>query len=145
MVILKIVLLKVKNKLLSKFTSYSKNIEIKNIFPNIDYRGGYVLEGKEFCCFDGGVNAEAKIVFKRNDDDIFIANAKRFNIDDEKIIAKQAGVKIFIDNDSIFHGSIQFKYLDNKEKITIVSKDRKGISGVPMMKIHIIKLLWILS
>ena len=75
-----------------KFTSYSKNIEIKNIFPNIDYRGGYVLEGKEFVA-DGGVNAEAKIVFKRNDNDIFIANAKRFNIDDEKDYSKTSRSK----------------------------------------------------
>jgi len=117
-----------------KFTSYSKNIEIKNIFPNIDYRGGYVLEGKEFVA-DGGVNAEAKIVFKRNDNDIFIANAKRFNIDDEKIIAKQAGVKIFIDNDSIFHGSLQFKYLDNKRQLQLY-KDRKSISGAPMLNTY---------
>ena len=78
-----------------KFTSYSKNIELKNIFSNIDYRGGYILQGKDFVA-DGGINAEARIVFKRDGEDIFIANATRFNIGDEKIVAKQAGVKIFL-------------------------------------------------
>ncbi|MAW30674.1 MAG: hypothetical protein CMD15_02035 [Flavobacteriales bacterium] len=117
-----------------KFTSYSKNIEIKNIFSNIDYRGGYILQGKEFVA-DGGINAEARIVFKRDGEDIFIANATSFNIGDEKIVAKQAGVKIFFENDSIYHGSIQFKYFDDKRQLQLY-KNQKSISGAPMLNTY---------
>ena len=53
----------------------------------------------------------------------------------KKIIAKQVGVKIFIDNDSIFHGSLQFKYLDNKRQLQLY-KDRKSISGAPMLNTY---------
>ena len=48
-----------------KFTSYSKNVELKEIFENIDYRGGYMMQGNKFIA-DGGKHAEAKIVFKKN-------------------------------------------------------------------------------
>ena len=37
------------------------------------------MQGQEFVA-DGGNYAEAKIVFKRNGEEVFIANAKRFNI-----------------------------------------------------------------
>ena len=46
-----------------RFTSYSKNVELKEIFENIDYRGGYMMQGNKFIA-DGGKYAEATIVFK---------------------------------------------------------------------------------
>ncbi len=117
-----------------KFISYGKNIELKEIFPNIDYRGGYKMQGKEFVA-DGGKYAEAKIVFKINGKEVFIANANRFSIDPDKIVAKQAGVKIFFDNDSIYHANLQFKYIDSQRKLQLYRKVN-GLSGGPMLNTY---------
>ena len=123
-----------KGKLFPKFTSYSKNIELQEIFPNIDYRGGYKIQGKEFVA-DGGKYAEAKIVFKRNGHDVFIANANRFSIGSDRIVANGAGVKIFFDNDSIYHGSLQFKYINSERKLQLYRKVN-GLSGAPMLNTY---------
>ena len=117
-----------------RFTSYSKNIELNDIFPNIDYRGGYKLQGKEFVA-DGGNYAEAKIVFKRNGKDVFIANANRFSIGPERIVAKESGIKIFFDNDSIYHGNLQFKYIDSERRLQLYRKTN-GVSGAPMLNTY---------
>ena len=133
---------KVVNKLVSgnqkrnypNFKSYSKNIEIKEIFPNIDYRGGYRLVGKDFIA-DGGDYAEARIVFKRNGKDVFIANANKFNLTSDRILSESAGVKIFIEEDSIYHSYLKFKYLDSKRQLQLYRK-KNGPSGAPMLNTY---------
>ena len=117
-----------------KFISYSKNVELKEILPNIDYRGGYKLQGSEFVA-DGGKYADAKIVFKKAGKDIFIANARRFSIGDDRIVAQAAGVKIFFDNDSIFHANLQFTYIDSERKLRLYRKVN-GLSGAPMLNTY---------
>ena len=117
-----------------QFTSYSKNVEIKEIFSDIDYRGGYKLQGEEFVA-DGGDYAEAKIVFKRNGQDIFIANSNRFSIGSDKIISQEAAVNIFFDNDSIFHSNINFKYIDSERKLKLY-RDANGNSSATMLNTY---------
>jgi hypothetical protein len=117
-----------------KFTSYSKNVELKDIFPNIDYRGGYKMNGKEFIA-DGGDYAEAKIVFKSNGKDVFIANAKRFSLKPDRISSQEAGVKIYFDEDSIYHSNLQFKYIDSKRQLQLYRKSN-SISGAPMLNTY---------
>ena len=75
-----------------RFTSYSKNVELKEIFPNVDYKGGYKMQGKEFIA-DGGDYAQARIIFKRNGLPVFVANANRFSLGTDRIISSGAGIK----------------------------------------------------
>ena len=117
-----------------KFTSYNMNIEIKNIFPNIDYRGGYRLSGNNFIAY-GGEYAEAKIVFKRDGKDIFIANANKFNISSDRIASLNSGVKIFFDSDSLYHSNIEFTYINSERKLKLYV-DRSKSSGSPMFNTY---------
>ena len=116
------------------FTSYSKEVELINIFPDVDYRGGYKLVGKDFIA-DGGDYAKARIVFRKDNKDIFIANANRFSIGSDKIISKGAGIKIFFDNDSIYHSNMKFKYIDGERKLELL-RDRNSVSGAAMFNTY---------
>jgi hypothetical protein len=117
-----------------KFASYSKNVELKEIFPNVDYKGGYKMHGKEFIA-DGGDYAEARIIFKRNGRPVFIANANRFSLGSDRITSKGAGIKIFFDSDSIYHSNLQFKYVNSERKLQLF-RDVNGISGAPMLNTY---------
>jgi len=117
-----------------KFTSYSKNVELKEIFPNVDYKGGYKMQGKDFIA-DGGEYAQARIIFKRNGLPVFVANANRFSLGADKIISKGAGIKIFFDNDSIYHSNLQFKYINSERKLQLY-RDINGVSGSPMLNTY---------
>ena len=117
-----------------KFTSYSKNVEMKEIFPNVDYKGGYKMQGKKFIA-DGGDYAQARIIFKRNGTPVFVANANRFSIGTDKIVSQGAGIKIFFDADSIYHANLQFKYIDSKRQLQLF-RDVNGISGAPMLNTY---------
>jgi len=117
-----------------KFTSYSKNVELKEIFPNVDYKGGYKMQGKEFVA-DGGDYAQARIIFKRNGLPVFVANANRFSLGADRIISKGAGIKIFFDTDSIYHSNLQFKYINSERKLQLY-RDINGVSGAPMLNTY---------
>ncbi len=117
-----------------KFTSYGKDVTLKEIFPNVDYKGGYKMQGKEFIA-DGGDYAEARIIFKRGGKAVFVANAKRFNIGTDRITSKSSGIKIFFDNDSIYHSNLQFKYINSERKLQLY-RDKQGLSGAPMLNTY---------
>ena len=120
-----------QSSLFPRFTSFSKDVEFKNIFDNIDYRGGYILQGNEFVA-DGGKNAEARIVFRRDAKDIFVVNSSKFNITDDGIISKKSGVKIFFEDDSIYHNNLDFKYINSQRKLQLYKKPN-GSSVSPML------------
>ena len=117
-----------------RFTSYSKNVELKDIFPNVDYKGGYKMQGKEFIA-DGGDYAQARIIFKRNGFPVFVANANRFSLGKDRINSNGAEIKIFFDNDSIFHSNLKFKYINSERKLQLY-RDVNGISGAPMLNTY---------
>ena len=120
-----------QSSLFPRFTSFSKEVEFKNIFDNIDYRED-ILQGNEFVA-DGGKNAEARIVFRRDAKDIFVVNSSKFNITDDGIISKKSGVKIFFEDDSIYHNNLDFKYVNSQRKLQLY-KNPNGSSVSPMLK-----------
>lgn len=116
------------------FKSKSKNVLLTEIFPDVDYKGGYILKGKEFIA-DGGDYAEAKIILKRNGKPIIIANANRFSIGSDKISSPLAAVKIFFDTDSIYHSALKFTYLNSKRKLELYRK-RNSVSESPLINTY---------
>jgi len=116
------------------FKSKSKDVVIAEIFPDVDYKGGYILKGKEFIA-DGGDYAEAEIILKRNGKPIIIANANRFSIGNNKISSPLAAVKIFFDTDSIYHSSLKFTYSNSQRKLELYRK-RNSVSESPLINTY---------
>ena len=111
------------------FKSYKNNIELKNILPDVDYKGGYTLRGKDFIA--GVKDGSAKIIIKKKEKKILIVNSSRFNIKNKVITSLSAGIKIYFDEDSIYHPSLQFTYDHPNRKIKLY-RDRSGISASPI-------------
>jgi hypothetical protein len=116
------------------FKSKSKNVVISEIFPDVDYKGGYILKGKEFIA-DGGDYAEARIILKKENKPIIIANANRFSITKNKISSQLAAVKVFFDTDSIYHSALQFSYSNSKRKLELYRK-RNSVSESPLINTY---------
>ena len=115
-----------------KFVSYAKDLVIKDIYPNVDYKGGYKLQGNDFIA-DGGKYAEAKIVFNNNGKVLFVANANKFLLGGDKIISKQVGIKIYFDNDSLYHSNLKFSYNNLNRKLKL---SKNGRSTSPMLNTY---------
>ncbi|MCK9219609.1 MAG: hypothetical protein M0P47_06125 [Bacteroidales bacterium] len=106
-----------------RFTSYDKMIGISNLFPNIDYLGGFSLEGSRIIGL-GDKALDARIFFKKDGKDFVIARSKAFIIRPDKINSSMASVTIYHDHDSIFHPGLQLKYINEKKELSF-SKDER--------------------
>ncbi|MEE2699987.1 MAG: hypothetical protein VYD71_01315 [Bacteroidota bacterium] len=116
------------------FRSKSKNVVISEIFPDVDYKGGYILKGKEFIA-DGGDYAEARIILKKQGKPIIIANANSFNISNNRISSQLAAVKVFFDTDSIYHSALKFTYSNSQRKLELYRK-RNSVSESPLINTY---------
>ncbi len=111
------------------FSSFRTDLEIKDIFVNVDYKGGYSLKGNVVVGI-GSKEQKAYLIFKRNGKRFVWAGAKSFNISKGKIQAPSVSVTIYIDDDSIFHPGLTMMYNNNKRQLSIY-RDEKGLSKAP--------------
>ena len=105
------------------FVSYDKDIVIKDVYPEVDYKGGYKLQGSDFIA-DGGKYADAKLIFNNKGKTLFVANANRFILGGDVISSKQVGIKIYFDNDSLYHSNLKFSYNNIKRKLKLTKSGR---------------------
>ena len=115
-----------------KFVSYSKEIVIKNIYPEIDYKGGYKLQGTSFIA-DGGKYADARLIFNNKGRKVFVANANKFILGGDVISSKQVGIKIYFDSDSLYHSNLKFYYNNNSRKLKLT---KSGKFSSPMLNTY---------
>lgn len=105
-----------------RFDSYSKRLVVKDIYPDVDYDGGFGMRGNKFV---GAGNAQnpAKLIFRRNNVKFLEVAAKSFAMTKEKINAKPAAIKFFLEKDSITHPGLSFVYQVDKKTVTMLRTD----------------------
>jgi hypothetical protein len=106
-----------------RFYSYNKTIGIARLFNNVDYLGGFAMEGSRIIG-SGGESTEASLFFKKDGKDFVIARSKTFIIREDRINAGSASITIYYENDSIFHPGLQLKYLDNNKEVSFTKDER---------------------
>jgi len=129
-----------------RFESYAKRLVVKNIYPNVDYDGGFSIRGDKFIG-SGNSQNPAKIIFTRNNLKFLEITAKAFAITKEKINAKPASVKFFLEKDSIVHPSLSFVYQVETKLLTLLRTD-DGLDKSPYFNtfhkvdMYFERLLW---
>ena len=114
-----------------RFTSYQNVFKLKNVFTNIDYKGGFTLEG-DAIKGTGTDSQRAEVTIKYNNNVTVRALSKSFLITPEKIAAAKASVSIYLGDgkDSIYHAQCIFNYIDKTRKLTVSRKD-EGLYAAP--------------
>jgi len=112
-----------------RFSSYDKLIGISNLFGNIDYLGGFSMEGSRVIGF-GIKHKDARLFFKKDGKDFAIIRSKSFIIRHDRINSGLASITIYHDNDSIYHPGLQMKYIDEMKELSM-TKDERVVSVSP--------------
>jgi hypothetical protein len=129
-----------------RFDSYSKRLVVKNIYPDVDYDGGFGMRGPKFVG-SGTAGSPAKIIFKRNGAKLLEISARSFGMGVDKIVANPAYVKFILDKDSITHPGLSFIYQVEKRRITMLRSD-DGLQKTPFantfhkVDMHFEQLVW---
>lgn len=105
------------------FSSYDKSIGIRNVFKNIDYLGGFSMEGAKILG-TGSNTADAKLIFRRNNKEFITIFSKLFVIRTDRINSAKASITIYHENDSIYNPVVTMKYIDEKRELTLAKDER---------------------
>lgn len=112
-----------------RFYSYKKEEIIQNIFPNVDYVGGFTQQGGKFLG-TGDVKMPAELRFYKEGKVYIRAKAIEHPFSRDGIITKDCQVTIYTNQDSIYHPSTKMNF--NKSTGQIFFSDyREGISASP--------------
>lgn len=102
-----------------KFDSYEARFELEDVVPGVDYQGGFSYYGNRFIA--KSINDEySRLTFKRDGRPFMVFRSKTFSISKEKISGNQASVTMILEEDSIFHPGIQFKYLTENKEVSLL-------------------------
>lgn len=112
-----------------QFQSFSKRLFIKNIFPSIDYEGGFMLHGANLRAFGTGAEPARLIIYRNGK--VFMRSASlAYTIKTETIDADFASIVIYIEKDSISHPGLRMKYTKTDNQF-ILSRGTTGLSQSP--------------
>ncbi|TND02849.1 MAG: hypothetical protein FD123_3996 [Bacteroidetes bacterium] len=118
-----------KNASYPRFESYSQRYQIKSLFPNVDFEGGFTQVGARFIG-SGNKENRAFVVFKRNNKDFLRLEGKSFVITKERLTCPDASVRFSLDKDSIFHPGLDFKYFIDSNKV-VLYRSGDGATATP--------------
>jgi hypothetical protein len=105
------------------FSSYDKSIGIKNLFKNIDYLGGFAMEGSKILG-TGSKTADAKLIFRKNNKEFVKIYSQLFVIRTDRINSAKASTTICYENDSLYNPALNMKYIDEKRELTLTRDER---------------------
>ena len=112
-----------------RFDSYSKRLIVKNIYPDVDYDGGFGMRGPKFV--GSGTNSNpARIIFKKSGVKFLEISARSFGMSKDRIVANPGAVKFFLNKDTIYHPGLSFTYQVDKRLVTIL-RGEDGLQKTP--------------
>lgn len=118
-----------------RFDSEQKDLVIKDLFKNVDYRGGFSQHGSKFLG-SGSTQKDAELVFKREVLDtkeikeFLVARAKTFIIRKDKITSPKASVTMYWEEDSIYHPGLEMKFNVPTQELALL-RQQEGLSQTP--------------
>lgn len=105
-----------------KFISYEKSINLPNVFENIDYEGGFTMEGARI--IGSGANEQPAIITFRQNGKVFArAYSRNFIIRSDRISSDRAAISIYYETDSIHHPGLTMRYLDTPKQLSFTRSD----------------------
>lgn len=128
------------------FNSYKNIFEIKNIYENMNFTGGFTMKGSQFIG-SGSENKEALIHVEKDDQLFMTIEAQLFVLQKTKAVSRNASVVVHLGQDSIFHTGLQFNYYVNSNEIEFTSNDNVLSESVYYNSYHNLsmkfdRLLW---
>ena len=115
-----------------QFNSYEKRLKITNLREQMDYDGGFTLEGSEFIG-RGTVEKPAMIIFKRQNIPLFEISSVYFEMNPQQVIARSARAKMnYKSGDSLIIQSCFFS-LNQKNNELSISSVKKGYEYLPFI------------
>lgn len=114
-----------------QFKSYKNRFIIKDIYPGVDYQGGFSMNGSNF--IGSGTTEEPAILrFTNNNKLIFQTHSLNYTFNKDIISSRNATISIYVQQDSIYHPGLLFRYNVTNRTVTLIRNgDTENLSRSP--------------
>ncbi|NOQ24577.1 MAG: hypothetical protein GQ564_04370 [Bacteroidales bacterium] len=129
-----------------EFNSYQKRFQIEDIYPDINYDGGFSMKGSNLLG-SGDQNNAAYLYIQKNDTTVITAVSNTYLFKKGRIISNNAQITMHLKNDSIFHPGISLNYSSEKKEISLSPSERivsksPYFSSYHQISMNFDQLLW---
>ncbi len=105
-----------------KFDSYVKRFQIKNLYPDVDYEGGFSMQGAVING-TGNINQLASLRFYQHDTIRLLVKSIFFAIHKDRISGRETSISFYLKKDSIFHPNIAFTFYVPTREVSLYQTD----------------------
>lgn len=107
-----------------RFRSYQRDFVIRNIMPDVDYNGSFMMNGSKF--ITASSRHPAQLVFHQDGHPQLTVTSLKFTITPEHLLAENAQVAFYLgEEDSISNAGITVRYLPSEKKVTLVNDQQR--------------------
>ena len=132
-----------------RFRSYQRDFVIRNIMPDVDYSGSFMMNGAKF--ITASSKQPACLVFNRDGQRRMAVTSLKFTITAERLLAENAQVAIYLGgDDSISNNGITVRYLPAERKVTLVNDQQRNfyspyIDTYHQLDIYSESIVWLID
>jgi hypothetical protein len=112
-----------------RFRSYFMNIEIKDVFNDIDFIGGIEMHGSKLFGL-GDEKQDAYLSFKKENKEFVKILSRNIVIYPDRLASALASATIICEEDSIYHPGLQLNYIDESKELSLI-RTGEGTSKSP--------------
>ena len=117
------------------FSSFSNRLVITDLIQDMDFDGGFSLEGSRVVG-EGKKDSPAQLIFKYKNKPTLLVKSLDFAIDPTRILSREASIKLlYPTGDSLVHPSGLFEFEVSKNQI-LFSASKRGSAVIPFMDYH---------
>jgi hypothetical protein len=112
-----------------RFEAYLDDFEISDIYPDIDFFGGFSLQGETIFGI-GSPFRNARLTFRHADTIVGKAFCETIKLSDDKFQAVNAQAVFYFDKDSVYHPNLRMKYATGNQTL-VMFNESTGSDMVP--------------
>lgn len=123
-----------------EFESYGKWFQIKNLFKNVDYEGGYIMQGSKLIG-KGSADKLATVSISKNGKEFLRVEGNILIFQRSILNTEKASILFKFPNDSIYHSGLYFNY-NNKNRTVTISPTEKITTQSPFISSYHKLSIW---
>ena len=115
-----------------QFSSYSKQVAIKNLFDSVNFKGGISIKGNLLLGYGTKINPATLAIIKGKKP-FLTASSTAFQLEKNRILANKASIRIQLVNDSIVHANKNFFFDNIKREVRITTDLDNMLTKAPFL------------
>ena len=107
-----------------RFRSYQRDFVIRDIMPDVDYSGSFMMNGSKF--ITASSKHAASLIFRQGGQPKLSVSSLKFTITPDRLVAENAAVSLYLGEDSISNTGVTVRYSPAEHRVNLVNDPKRN-------------------